>query len=104
MKTLINWISFQLYFLHYNMDRQAFKQRMQQLKQYREQNPGKTYLDFKKYAEGGEIPPNNKPIIPEEPQPYSRQFKSFNKYTKWFNSIPLLSIGAAAVYNNNQEK
>lgn len=70
MKTLINWISFQLYFLHYNMDRQAFKQRMQQLKQYREQNPGKTYLDFKKYAEGGEIPPNNKPIIPEEPQPY----------------------------------
>lgn len=52
------------------MDRQAFKQRMQQLKQYREQNPGKTYLDFKKYAEGGEIPPSNKPIIPEEPQPY----------------------------------
>lgn len=241
MKTLIDWISFQLYFLHYNMDRQAFKQRMQQLKQYREQNPGKTYLDFKKYAEGGEIPPNNKPIIPEEPQPYkgklykdrygrkytedqladyydnssdeidrftgkpftehelshyadfkrnldrpdphgdsnmfyqmkkdisgrkidsrddyyslpteqkahmnqlreymfqnnyistrgetvdekllkkaiqeadkldsmrgvaraSRQFKSFNKYTKWFNSIPLLGIGAAAVYNNNQEK
>lgn len=35
------------------MDRQAFKQRMQQLKQYREQNPGKTYLDFKKYAEEG---------------------------------------------------
>lgn len=29
------------------MDRQAFKQRMQQLKQYREQNPGKTYLDWK---------------------------------------------------------
>lgn len=52
------------------MDRQAFRNRMQQLKQYREQNPGKTYLDFKKYAEGGEIPPNNKPIIPEEPQPY----------------------------------
>lgn len=29
------------------MDRQAFRNRMQQLKQYREQNPGKTYLDFK---------------------------------------------------------
>lgn len=29
------------------MDRQAFKQRMQQLKQYREQNPGKTYLEWK---------------------------------------------------------
>lgn len=52
------------------MDREAFRNRMQQLKQYREQNPGKTYLDFKKYADGGEIPPNNKPIIPEEPQPY----------------------------------
>lgn len=52
------------------MNRQAFRNRMQQLKQYREQNPGKTYLDFKKYADGGEIPPNNKPIIPEEPQPY----------------------------------
>lgn len=52
------------------MDRQAFRNRMQQLKQYREQNPGKTYLDFKKYADGGEIPPSNKPIIPEEPQPY----------------------------------
>lgn len=36
------------------MDRQAFRNRMQQLKQYREQNPGKTYLDFKKYANGGE--------------------------------------------------
>ena len=41
------------------MDRNAFKQRMQELKSYREQNPGKGYLDWKasKYAEGGEIPP-----------------------------------------------
>lgn len=39
------------------MNRQAFRNRMQQLKQYREQNPGKTYLDFKKYVDGGEIPP-----------------------------------------------
>nr|DAJ18171.1 MAG TPA: hypothetical protein [Podoviridae sp. ctY3D12] len=40
------------------MDRKAFKQRMQELKSYREQNPGKGYLDWKasKYAEGGEIP------------------------------------------------
>lgn len=36
------------------MDRQAFKQRMKQLKQYREQNPGKTYFDFKSYVEGGQ--------------------------------------------------
>ena len=29
------------------MDRKAFKQRMQELKSYREQNPGKGYLDWK---------------------------------------------------------
>lgn len=29
------------------MDREAFKQRMQSLKSYREQNPGKGYLDWK---------------------------------------------------------
>ena len=29
------------------MDKQAFKQRMQSLKSYREQNPGKGYLDWK---------------------------------------------------------
>ena len=29
------------------MDREAFKQRMQNLKSYREQNPGKGYLDWK---------------------------------------------------------
>lgn len=37
------------------MDRQAFKQRMQAFKSYREQNPGKGYLDFKQYAKGGEL-------------------------------------------------
>lgn len=35
------------------MNKQAFRNRMQQLKQYREQNPGKTYLDWKTYADGG---------------------------------------------------
>lgn len=29
------------------MDREAFKQRMQSLKSYRENNPGKGYLDWK---------------------------------------------------------
>lgn len=37
------------------MDRQAFKQRMQALKSYREQNPDKGYLDFKQYAKRGEL-------------------------------------------------
>lgn len=36
------------------MDKRAFKQRMQSLKTYREQNPGKSYLDFKSYQDGGE--------------------------------------------------
>lgn len=44
------------------MNREAFKQRMQQLKQYREQNPGNTYLDFKKYAEGGETGDDDKEL------------------------------------------
>ena len=33
----------------------------------------------------------------------SKQFGSINKYTKWFNSIPLLGVGTTVVYNNNQE-
>ena len=39
------------------MDRQAFKQRMRNLKSYRENNPGKGYWDWKveAFADGGEI-------------------------------------------------
>lgn len=39
------------------MDRQAFKQRMQNLKSYRENNPGKGYWDWKveAFADGGEV-------------------------------------------------
>ncbi len=33
----------------------------------------------------------------------SKQFKSIKTYTKWFNSIPLLGVGAAAMYDNKQE-
>lgn len=51
------------------MNRQAFKQRMQQLKTYRGENPGKTYLDFKQYQTGGEVPPT-RPTIPDEPIRY----------------------------------
>ena len=38
------------------MDRQAFKNRMQKLKSYRESNPGKSYWDWKlqSFADGGE--------------------------------------------------
>lgn len=58
------------------MDRIAFKQRMQNLKSYRENNPGKGYWDWKvqSFAEGGENDPTddrtdhavNKPIVPEQ--------------------------------------
>lgn len=39
------------------MDRQAFKQRMQNLKSYRENNPGKGYWDWKieAFADGGDV-------------------------------------------------
>ena len=39
------------------MNRQAFKQRMQNLKSYRENNPGKGYWDWKveTFADGGEV-------------------------------------------------
>ena len=39
------------------MDKRAFKQRMQNLKSYRENNPGKGYWDWKveAFAEGGEV-------------------------------------------------
>ncbi len=80
------------------MDRQAFRNRMQQLKQYREQNPGKTYLDFKKYAEGGEIPPNNKPIIPEEPQPYKGKLYK-DRYGRKYTEDQL-----ADYYNNSSDE
>lgn len=40
------------------MNKQAFKQRMQNLKSYRENNPGKGYWDWKvqAYQNGGDIP------------------------------------------------
>lgn len=51
------------------MEREAFRQRMQQYKQARENNPQLKYWDWKKYADGGTIdedPPQStseRPII-----------------------------------------
>ena len=51
------------------MDRQAFKNRMQKLKSYRENNPGKGYWDWKvsAFVDGGEPTDHgvDKPIIPQ---------------------------------------
>lgn len=66
------------------MNREAFKQRMQNLKSYREQNPGKGYWDFKSYEDGGEVPATNKPTI-IEPIPYKGKLYSDRygrKYTE----------------------
>lgn len=49
------------------MEREAFRQRMQQYKQARENNPQLKYWDWKKYADGGivdEDPPQNTSEIP----------------------------------------
>lgn len=43
------------------MERSEFKKRMQSLKSYRENNPGKGYWDWKveQFQDGGEVPPTN---------------------------------------------
>ena len=158
------------------MDKQAFKQRMQNLKSYRENNPGKGYWDWKVQAyqnggrhalgvgqafasladmlfnkerrtpaiaaaayytihqtqndpvlapveaplvepiadaiksvdetpyDPGEVfllsPENQKKQMTKNPKGMqsikkaSEQFKSMRSYTKWFNTIPLLGVGA----------
>ena len=65
------------------MDRKAFKQRMQNLKSYRGNNPGKGYWDWKlqSFADGGEVPPiipsarklKNAMPIPTVSRPFSKR-------------------------------
>lgn len=100
------------------MDRQAFKQRMQNLKSYRENNPGKGYWDWKveAFQDGGQTgdpekerfyqatgrSSNSDPI-----KKMFKQHKNINAYTKWFNAIPLLgttALGANAYFNNNKNE
>lgn len=63
------------------MEREAFRQRMQQYKQAREQNPQLKYWDWKKYADGGIVdkdPPSTseRPIINFDPKgnPYEAKY------------------------------
>lgn len=63
------------------MEREAFRQRMQQYKQARENNPQLKYWDWKKYADGGTIeedPPttSERPIINFNPKgnPYEAKY------------------------------
>lgn len=63
------------------MEREAFRQRMQQYKQARESNPQLKYWDWKKYVDGGTVdedPPSTseRPIINFDPKgdPYKPQY------------------------------
>lgn len=49
------------------MEREAFRQRMQQYKQARENNPQLKYWDWKKYADGGTIDENPPQTTSERP-------------------------------------
>lgn len=116
------------------MDRQAFKQRMQNLKSYRENNPGKGYWDWKveAFADGGVsdnfvgsysnhtgtptmyVPVTNllKKYLDKMPdsdpiKKMSKQHKNIKTYTKWFNTIPLLgtaTLGVNTYFNNKENK
>ena len=79
------------------MNREAFKQRMQNLKSYREQNPGKGYWDFKSYEDGGEVPPTNKPTI-VEPIPYKGKLYS-DRYGKKYTEEQVYDY-----YNNGTDE
>lgn len=79
------------------MNKEAFKQRMQSLKSYREQNPGKGYWDFKSYEEGGEVPPTNKPTI-VEPIPYKGKLYS-DRYGKKYTEEQVYDY-----YNNGTDE
>ena len=82
------------------MEREAFRQRMQQYKQARENNPQLKYWDWKKYADGGivdEDPPQNtseRPITNFDPKgdPYNPTY-GYNPGADYVsNSDPLGSL------------
>ena len=92
------------------MEREAFRQRMQQYKQARENNPQLKYWDWKKYADGGivdEDPPQNtseRPITNFDPKgdPYNPTY-GYNPGAGYVsNSDPLGSLyveGALLIFN-----
>lgn len=82
------------------MEREAFRQRMQQYKQARENNPQLKYWDWKKYADGGTIdedPPQStseRPITNFDPKgdPYNPTY-GYNPGAGYVsNSDPLGSL------------
>lgn len=86
------------------MEREAFRQRMQQYKQARENNPQLKYWDWKKYADGGivdEDPPPKQNILKylkslpdtDSIKKAALQFKNLDDYIKRLNTMPLADNG-----------
>lgn len=77
------------------MEREAFRQRMQQYKQARESNPQLKYWDWKKYADSGiidEDPPQN-----TSERPITNYMERARQIKKAIRSLPkdMRSIEAA---------
>lgn len=95
------------------MDRQAFKQRMQNLKSYRENNPGKGYWDWKveTFADGGEINDkyqmkgyySNHSGNPTMYVPITKQSEEINVYTPEVTVTPKDNISIEAAIDKGRK-
>lgn len=95
------------------MDRQAFKQRMQNLKSYRENNPGKGYWDWKveAFADGGEINDkyqmkgyySNHSGNPTMYVPITKQSEEINVYTPEVTVTPKDNISIEAAIDKGRK-
>lgn len=95
------------------MDRQAFKQRMQNLKSYRENNPGKGYWDWKveAFAEGGKINDkyqmkgyySNHSGNPTMYVPITKQSEEINVYTPEITVTPKDNISIEAAIDKGRK-
>lgn len=102
------------------MNRNEFRQYMNEYKQARESNPSLSYWQWKakKYQNGtDDIKEDNRNLYKPGSSTYARMSGSITpifdiqdaadltpkKYTKWFNTIPLLGIPGAVMYSGNKE-
>lgn len=95
------------------MDRIAFKQRMQNLKSYRESNPGKGYWDWKveAFADGGEINDkyqmkgyySNHSGNPTMYVPITKQSEEINVYTPEVTVTPKDNISIEAAIDKGRK-
>lgn len=72
------------------MEREAFRQRMQQYKQAREQNPQLKYWEWKKYADGGTIYKKSTEMSPNELWLNVLQHENYNSYLPFSERIDVL--------------